>query len=173
MSWLLNEINVNPVPLAHPNAEDAGDSPAVVSPFAQTTSTVSSRRGGGGGHWALWIVSTLLVLVVIGVVGFFTFSYLEDPYRTLEVFPIDKYMDDYRSLSGARFKGDFKVANDLGYKDGVGRLMVFTMDNQSRPIVVLMPPKLAGVFFMKGQTYRVSLEVGEGGLIYADSCEKE
>ena len=164
---------MNQVPLAHPNAEDAGESPGVVSPFAQTTSTVSTRRGRGGGNIALWIVSILLVLVIAGVIAFFTLSYLEDPYRTLEVFPVDRYMNDYRALSGGKFKADLKVDNDLGYKDGVGRLMVFTPDNDSHPIVVLMPPKLAAIYFMKGQTYRVSLEVGEGGLIYADTCEKE
>jgi hypothetical protein len=52
-------------------------------------------------------------------------------------------------------------------------LMAFTALNDSRPILVLIPPKLSGIFFTKGQTYQVALEVGEGGLIYADSCEKD
>ena len=51
--------------------------------------------------------------------------------------------------------------------------MVFTMQNDSHSMVVLIPPKLSGIFFTKGQNYQVSLLVGEGGLIYADSCEKE
>ena len=82
-------------------------------------------------------------------------------------------MSDYRSLTGARFKADLKVSADLGWTADTGRLMVFTMENDSRPVVVLIPPKLGGIFFTKGQNYQVSLEVGEGGLIYADSCEKE
>lgn len=161
------------MPLANPNAEDESESPHVISPFAQTTSTVHTRGSGRGGMWALWTVSILLVLVVIGVVSYFTYNYLEDPYRTLEVFPVDKYMSDYRSLSGAKFKADVKVSADLGWKADVGRLMIFTVANDSRPVVVLIPPRLSGIFFTKGQNYRVSLEVGEGGLVYADTCEKE
>ncbi len=161
------------MPVANPNAEDAGEAQRIISPFAQTTSTVHSSGGGSGKSWALWIVSGLLVLVVLGGIGYFTYGYLEDPYRTLEVFPVDKYMSDYRSLAGAKFKADLKVSLDLGFEANVGRLMVFTTPNDSRPVVVLIPPKFAGIYFTQGQNYRASLEVGEGGLVYADSCEKE
>lgn len=161
------------VPLANPNAEDEGESQRVISPFAQTTSTVHAPRVGQGRSWPLWIVSGLLGLVMLGVVGYFISSYLRDPYRTLEPFPVDKYMSDYRSLAGAKFRGDLKVAADLGWKADVGRLMIFTTENDSRPVVVLIPPRLSGIFFTKGQNYRASLEVGEGGLIYADTCEKD
>jgi hypothetical protein len=160
------------VPAANPNLED-DESPRVISPFAQTTSTVQTRGGGGGNSLALWLVSSLLVLVVVGIVGYFAYKYLSDPYRTLEPFPMDKYMSDYRSLEGARFKADLKVSNDLGWKADTGRLMVFTVQSDSRPLVVLIPPRLGGLFFEKGQDYQASLEIGEGGLVYADSCEKE
>jgi hypothetical protein len=165
---------VDQVALANLNPEDEDENRHVISPFAQTTSTVQTSGGGrGGSSWPLWVVSALLVLVVAGAVTYFTYKYLEDPYRTLEPFPVDKYMSDYRSLAGAKFKADLKVSADLGWKADVGRLMVFTMDNDNRALVVLMPPKLGDIFFTKGQNYRASLEVGEGGLIYADSCEKE
>ncbi len=160
------------MPAANPNLED-DESPRVISPFAQTTSTVQTRGGGGGNSLALWLVSSLLVLVVVGIVGYFAYKYLSDPYRTLEPFPMDKYMSDYRSLEGARFKADLKVSNDLGWKADTGRLMVFTVQSDSRPLVVLIPPRLGGLFFEKGQDYQASLEIGEGGLVYADSCEKE
>jgi len=161
------------VPAANLNPEDERESPRVISPFAQTTSTVQTRGGGGAGSWALWIVSSLLVLVLIGIVGYFSYKYLSDPYRTLEPFPMDKYMADYRSMAGNKFKADLKVSADLGWKAETGRLMVFTLQNDNRPLVVLIPPKLAGLFFEKGQSYQASLEIGEGGLVYADSCEKE
>jgi hypothetical protein len=161
------------VPAVNLNPEDEGESPRVISPFAQTTSTVQTRGGGGSGSWALWIVSSLLTLVLIGIVGYFSYKYLSDPYRTLEPFPMDKYMADYRSMAGNKFKADLKVSADLGWKAETGRLMVFTLQNDNRPLVVLIPPKLAGLFFEKGQNYQASLEIGEGGLVYADSCEKE
>ena len=161
------------MPAVNPNFEDEGDSPRVISPFARTTSTVQTRGGGGAGSWALWLVSSLLILVIIGIVGFFSYKYLSDPYRTLEPFPMDKYLEDYRSMAGNKFKADLKVSADLGWKAETGRLMVFTLQNDNRPLVVLIPPELSGLFFEKGQNYQTSLEVREGGLVYADSCEKE
>jgi len=134
---------------------------------------VQPARVRGGGALPLWIVSGLLALLVLGIVGYFTFQYLANPYRTLEPFPVDKYLSDYRSLAGAKFRADLKVSADLGWKAETGRLMVFTIANDNRPVVVLIPPKMGGIFFTKGQNYEASLGVGEGGLIYADSCEKE
>lgn len=160
------------MPAAHPNAENEGESQRIISPFAQTTSTIQPARPRGPGNLPLWIVSSLLFLVVAGISGYFVYKYITDPYRTLEPFSVDKYLSDYHSLSGAKFKADLKVANDLGWTANTGRLMVFTVGNSNRPIVVLIPPKLGGIYFMKGQNYQASLEVGEGGLIYADSCEK-
>ena len=159
------------MPAVNPHPED--ESSRVISPFAQTTSTVQPTKSRGSGSWALWIVSGLLGLLILGIAAYFTYKYVADPYRTLESFPVSKYMSDYRSLAGAKFKADLKVSADLGWKAETGRLMVFTIENENRPIVVLIPPKLGGIFFTKGQNYQASLEVGEGGLIYADSCEKE
>jgi hypothetical protein len=156
-----------------PHAEEESEGRRIISPFAETTSTIEPARTGRSISWPLWIVSGLLILVVLGVAAYFTYSYLEDPYRTLEPFPVDKYLSDYRSLAGAKFRADLKVSADLGWKADTGRLMVFTVASDNHPVVVLIPPKLSGIFFTKGQSYQASLEVGEGGLIYADSCEKE
>ncbi len=163
------------MPAANPNAEDERETQQrIISPFAQTTSTVQNTGSKGSfTSWPLWLVSGLLVVVILGICGYFIVKYLQDPYRTLEPFPVDKYMSDYRSLSGAKFKADLKVSADLGWKAETGRLMVFTVGDDSRRVVVLIPPKLSGIFFTPGQNYQASLEVGEGGLVYADTCEKE
>jgi hypothetical protein len=162
------------VPAANPqHIEDEGASPRVISPFAQTTSTVQATGRKAPGSWGLWLVSGLLVLLIVGIVGYFTYKYLADPYRTLEPFPMDKYLADYRSMEGAKFKADLKVSNDLGMQAATGRLMVFTIQSDNRPLVVLIPPKFSGLFFEKGQNYQALLEVEDGGLVYADTCEKE
>jgi hypothetical protein len=161
------------VPAINPNAEDEREGQRIISPFAQTTATVQTAGSKGTLSWPLWIVSSLLMLVILGICAYFIHQYLDDPYRTLEPFPVDKYLSDYRSLSGAKFKADLKVSADLGWKADTGRLMVFTVGSDSRPVVVLIPPKLSGIFFTQGQNYQASLGVGEGGLVYADSCEKE
>ena len=161
------------MPATNPNLENEGESPRVISPFAQTTSTVKTSGGGGGSSLALWIVSGLLVFVILGITGYFTFRYLGDPYRTLEPFPMDKYLSDYRSMTGNKFKAELKVSGDLGYTPATGRIMIFTVPNDNRYLVVLIPPKLKDLYFNKGQNYQASLEVGDGGLVYADTCEKE
>jgi len=150
-----------------------GENDRIISPFSQTTTTVRAPSKGNGASWQLWIVSGLLASVVLAGFGYLSLKYLNDPYRTMELFSVDNYLADFQPLAGNKFKADFKVSADLGWKEGIGRLMVFTAKDDVRPILVLIPPKLASIFFTKGQTYQISLEVGEGGLIYADSCDKE
>jgi hypothetical protein len=149
------------------------EEPSIISPFSKTTSSIRSPGQNKVRWWGLWIVSGVLVFVILSNATYFSLRYVNNPYRTFETFSVDKYLDDFQPLVGNKFKADFKVAADLGWKDNVGRLMVFTAPNDSRPILVLIPPKLSGIFFTKGQTYQVALEVEEGGLIYADSCDKE
>jgi hypothetical protein len=156
----------------HPAVEDESD-PPIISPFAQTTSSVRPEGQRRRGSWPLWVVTGLLVLLVLGNAAYFAVKYLNNPYRTLEPFPVDKYLADFQPLAGSKFTSDLKVEADLGWKANVGRLMVFTAPNDTRPLLVMIPPKLAGTYFSKGQTYQVALEVGEGGLIYADSCDKD
>ena len=153
-------------------AGECDDNP-IISPFAQTTSSIRPSAERARMSWPLWILSGALALMVLGNAGYFAGKYLNNPYRTLELFSTDRYLTDFQPLAGSKFRADFKVVADLGWKENVGRLMVFTAPNDNRPILVLVPPKLAGIFFAKGQSYEVALEVGEGGLIYADSCEKE
>jgi len=166
-------VTLAKVALPVPNEQEESDRQRIISPFAQTTATIHPAGRHPSHAWIYWVVSGVAAILVLAVAGYFIEGYLNNPYRTLEPFPVDKYLSDYRSLSGSKFKADVKVAADLGWKADVGRLMVFTIGSDSRPIVVLIPPKLGGIFFTKGQDYQTSLEVGEGGLIYADSCEKD
>lgn len=156
-----------------PKRMEQNDDPQIISPFSQTTSSIRPPDQRPRRAWGLWMVSGILVILILGNTVYFSLKYLNDPYRTLEPFSEDRYLADFQPLMGSKFKADFKVDADLGWKDNVGRLMVFTAPNDARPILVLIPPKLSGIFFTKGQTYQIALEVGEGGLIYADSCDKE
>jgi hypothetical protein len=159
------------VPFHRPAEEE--DVSQIVSPFAQTTSSVRPEKPRERGSWTLWLVSALLGLVVLGNAGYFAARYLNNPYRTLEPFSVDRYLADFQPLAGGKFGAELKVVADLGWKENIGRLMVFNAPNDTRPILVLIPPKLANIYFSKGQSYQVALEVGEGGLVYADSCDKD
>jgi hypothetical protein len=144
----------------------------VQSPFAHAESAVPRPRAGQG---RLWVAVGLAVVLtaVLGVGALFVSRHLGDPYRTLEDFPVAKFLDTPQALAGSRFKAELRVEADLAYKEGVGRLMLFSTAQDARPIAVMVPgPVARDIVFTKGQTYMAELEVKEGGLIYANSCRK-
>jgi hypothetical protein len=144
----------------------------VISPFAQSEATIAPRQTGGGKLF-LFIGVALLLMILAAVLTLFAMRYLNNPYRTLEVFPVSKYLDDYHALAGSKYKADFRVEADLGWKEGAGRLMLFSTSDDSRPIAVMIPAAVSnGIYFTKGQTYTAEIEVKEGGLIYANSFQK-
>jgi hypothetical protein len=158
---------MEPLRSQHPS-----ESEKVISPFAESEVSVSRNKGNSGKLFL--IVSIAVVLIIAGAVaGVFVTRYLNDPYRTLETFPVSKYLDSYQALAGSKFKAVFRVEADLGWKDGAGRLMLFSTTDDARPIAVLIPASVAkDIYFTKGQTYIAEVEVKEGGLIYANSCQK-
>lgn len=121
---------------------------------------------------ALWIALGLILVVAGSGFGIFLANRVNDPLRTLEAFPVAKYLEGHRALAGAKFKGELRVEADLGWKEGVGRLMVFTAAQDPRAIVVMIPSQFSNIYFTKGQTYLAELEVKDGGLIYANTCRK-
>ena len=149
------------------------ESEKVISPFAQTETTIPERKRSGQ---KLLLIGTMGCLLFIGgiVVTVFAMRYFNNPYRTLQTFPVSKYLDNYQALSGSKYKADFRVENDLGWKERAGRLMLFSTAEDARPIAVLVPAAVAnGIYFTKGQSYTAEIEVKEGGLIYADSFQKD
>jgi len=144
----------------------------VVSPFSGIQAAFP-RRAKRSRKLPL-VIGGCVILLGIALGGAFVLKgYLKDPYRTLEPFPISKYLDGYRALAGSRFKAEVRVEADLGWKENAGRLMLFSSSGESRPIAVLVPAALAKeIYFTKGQVYLAELEVKEGGLIYANSCKK-
>jgi hypothetical protein len=154
-------------------SEYPSESEKVISPFAHSEVAISPRKGNGGR--LLLFTGLILFFVVAGAIsGIFVMRYINDPYRTLEPFPVSKYFDGYQALAGSKFKAEFRVEADLGWKDGAGRLMLFSTSDDPRPIAVLIPATIANsIYFTKGQTYIAEIEVKEGGLIYANSCQKD
>jgi hypothetical protein len=140
----------------------------MLSPFSDAESNTLNRHKRL--NWASWICLSLIVLLTG---SFLLLRYLNDPLRTLEQFPIDRYFEDYKPLAGSKFRGSLRVENDLGWKEGIGRVMVFSFPgSDSRAVAVLVPVSLPNLYFAKGQTYEGELEVKEGGLICANSIRK-
>jgi hypothetical protein len=148
------------------------DNEQVISPFAHSEVAISPNKGGGG---KLFLMIGLGLLLVVGgaVAGVYITRYVNDPYRTLQNFPAAKYLEGYQALAGSKYKAEFRVEADLGWKEGAGRLMLFSTTDDPRPIAVLIPVAVGkDIYFTKGQTYIAEVEVKEGGLIYANSCQK-
>jgi Predicted membrane protein len=144
----------------------------ITSPFANAEASVPTKPSGNK-NLLLWIGLGVILLAVGVVSGIFVTSYLNDPYRTLEPFPVAKYFEGHRAVAGAKFKGELRVEADLGWKEGIGRLMLFSAEGDSRPIAVMIPEAVGKeIYFTKGQSYLSELEVKEGGLIYANSIRK-
>lgn len=145
---------------------------SVVSPFSDSEGHPihKTRKKTSLG---LWISLSVFLIVILGVTGIVLARFLNDPLRTLEPLPVGKYMESYKSLAGSKFRANLRVENDLGWKEGIGRLMVFSLQEDSRPIVVMIPAGMSQIHFTKGQTYVGELEVKEGGLVYANSIRKD
>jgi hypothetical protein len=151
---------------AHPQAQ------AVPSPFAHHQAQVSHRSGGPGGKIILWVAVGFLAALLVGFGAVQLQSVLNDPFRTLQEFPADRYFENYQALAGARYKADLRVENELGFKEGVGKLMVLGTQNSRYSLPVLVSPELASTNFTKGQLYRFELIVREGGVIYGIRAKK-
>ncbi len=145
----------------------------VIAPFADASVSLRPRKSGPG--LVVYLLVAILIIIAIAVASYLALAkFVDDPYRTLEPFPVAKYLANYHGLAGSKFRATVHVEADLGWKEAAGRLMLFSADGDARPFVVLVPTEVAKpIYFTKDQTYKIELEVKEGGLIYANSCQKD
>lgn len=143
-----------------------------MSPFDElplSQDSVPSEKG----HHLLAVMVVILGLVVV-VLGMLVWRQtVNDPFRTLEAFPVDKYFDTPRALTGNRFKATLKVEGDLGWSAHTGKLLVFSVDGDSRLIPVLVPEDSLRHPFSKGQIYIAQIQIEDGGLIRANDFRKK
>ena len=121
----------------------------------------------------LVVLYSLILILVVTAAGIYTWKHtVGNPYRTLEVFSADKYFENPTALIGNRFQATLRVEGDLGWSSEVGKLMVFTVDGDSRYIPVLVQGDQLKYAFSKGQTYLAQIQVREGGLLCATEIRK-
>jgi len=131
------------------------------------------KAAGGGGKAALWaVLGAVGTMLALGV-GYIVSTSLQDPFRTLDDFPTGKYLGDYESVVGSRFRADLTVDAELGGTFEKGRLLSFRDESSQKTFAVLVPPELAQIGFSKGQQYVAEIEVGPGGLVHAHGFKKQ
>lgn len=90
-----------------------------------------------------------------------------------EAFEADDYFERPGALAGLQFDASLRVESDLGWREGVGRIMTFSIIDDGRQISAILPGELADEHFRKGERYRVTLAVRAGGLIEIRSARRE
>ena len=121
----------------------------------------------------LIVLYSLILLLALTAGSIFLWKRtVGNPYRTLEVFSADKYFENPTALIGNRFQATLRVEGDLGWSSEVGKLMVFTVEGDSRYVPVLVQGDQLKYAFSKGQTYLAQIQVREGGLLYALEIRK-
>lgn len=139
------------------------------APFADATPTMPAAKKSNPVLWA--VLGAVGALAILGL-GYVIFQSLQDPYRTLDVFPTEKYLSDYQGVVGSRFRANLIVDAELGGSFEKGRILTFREEMTNKALAVLVPPDLAQTGFSKGQNYTAELEVGPGGLIQAYGFKK-
>ena len=141
------------------------------APFSQAEATMP-KGNAGGGKAALWAVLGAVGAVLVLGIGFVVYHSLQDPYRTLDTFPTEKYLNSYQSVVGSHFRANLTVDAELGGSFDMGRILTFREESTQRSLAILVPPSLAQTGFSRGQSYVAEIEVGQGGLIHAHGFKK-
>lgn len=142
------------------------------SPFEGQSAVIGAETDSKRGKSTLWFGVVFVALLAVAGGAYYLVNAMGDPLRTLPLFPSEKYFANPDSIAGGTFKADLRVDADLGWRMGTGRLMAFSIMNESNRVAVLIPAKIAGAAFDKNQAYRMELVVEEGGLIRAKSFKK-
>lgn len=141
----------------------------VVSPFADSEVVLDPSSNQRRSSWWIW-PAALLLLAALAAAGLYVNRYLNDPFRTLQPFPVGEFLENHQPFSGTRFGSEMRVVADLGWREGAGRLMLFAVEGDSRPVAVFLPADVAeGRFFSRGERLQAELEIKDGGLIHANA----
>ncbi len=116
------------------------------------------------------IVLALLAAAMIG--GYFLYSFVSDPYRTVEPLNVASYLEDSNSLRQNVYKLDCTVDNLLSWSRDSGRLFSVEAIPGGEVLPVLVPAKLNDVNIQKGQRFFLRIFVGDKGILQVEGLRK-
>jgi len=119
-----------------------------------------------------WFVVTLILTIGFAIGGYWIYSYLNNPLRTIPPLPVQAYLDNSSSLRGNRYQVEGVVANQLGWSAERGRLYSMEINDASEVIAVFIPAEFNATNIQKGQRLVFEVEVAEKGILSAKSFHK-
>jgi len=127
-----------------------------------------ARRASSSAH-PLWL--TAAFILVLGFVGggYWIYTQLNDPFRTLTPLPVSAYLDNSDSLRGNTYSVQGVIANQLGWSS-VGRL--YSIEVGADVLPILIPAQLNAVNLQKGQQFSLEIEVSDKGILRAKALRK-
>ena len=132
------------------------------------------RRASSSVHplWTLGAVAAILAVAIAG--GYFLYSFVSDPFRTLEPLDISSYLENSNSMQGNVYKLKCVVDNQLQSDTAgrIGRLYSVEADPGGDILPVLVPPSLNDVNIQKGQHFFLKVVVGEKGVLRVEKIQK-
>jgi hypothetical protein len=103
--------------------------------------------------------------------GYWVFSLLNDPFRTLTRLPVQNYLENSNALRGNVYRVTGTVANQLGWSSA-GRLYSVEVDGGDNIVALMVPMTFNAINIQKGQRFAFEIEVSEKGILRARSLRK-
>jgi hypothetical protein len=119
-----------------------------------------------------WIAVTCLLCLILAGGGYWVYSQISDPFRTLSPLPVAAYLENSNGLRGNVYRVNGTVANQLGWSPTTGRLYSIDVDNTEDVLPILIPAAFNATNLQKGQRFTFEIEVGERGILQARNLRK-
>ena len=119
-----------------------------------------------------WIAAACLLCLTLAGGGYWVYSQINDPFRTLSPLPVSAYLENSNSLRGNVYRVNGTIANQLGWSPNTGRLYSIDIENSQDVLPLLIPAAFNATNLQKGQRFTFEIEVGERGILQARNLRK-
>lgn len=132
-----------------------------------------ARRASAQQNPLLLLILFLLV-IGLGIGGFFIFRKNNEPFRTIQSIDISVYLENANSLRGNSYKVEAIIENSLAWAPSKGRLFSVQVETSTgkEMIPLLIPAELNNVNVQKGQKFFFKIEVVQEGLLLVKEMTK-
>ena len=130
-----------------------------------------SRRASSSTN-PVWLSLALVLVLGLAGGGYWVYSQINDPFRTLTVLPLTSYLENSDGLRGNIYRISVTVANQLAWSPSEGRLYSAEIEDTGDVVAVMVPATFNAVNLQKGQHFKFEIEVGEKGILRARNLRK-